>query len=71
MGDVAIDKAVDAIYKAVKANPRKHQHSIIHAYYPSEETLRKMSEVGIMVAAQASFIYVEADGYDLSLIHIS
>lgn len=64
MGDVAIDKAVDAIYKAVKANPRKHQHSIIHAYYPSEETLKKMSEVGIMVAAQASFIYVEADGYD-------
>lgn len=64
MGDVAIDKAVDAIYRAVKANPRKHQHSIIHAYYPSEEALKKMSEVGIMVAAQASFIYVEADGYD-------
>lgn len=64
MGDVAIDKAVDAINKAVKSNPRKHQHSIIHAYYPSEESLKKMREVGIMVAAQASFIYVEADGYD-------
>lgn len=64
MGDIAVDKAIDAIYKAVKSNPRKHQHSIIHAYYPSEEALRKMKEVKIMVAAQASFIYVEADGYD-------
>lgn len=64
MGDIAIKKAVDAIYKAVKANPRKHNHSIIHAYYPSDEVLRKMNEVDIKVAAQASFIYVEADGYD-------
>ena len=64
MGDIAIDKAIDAIYKAVKSNPRKHQHSIIHAYYPSKEALRKMKEAKIMVAAQASFIYVEADGYD-------
>lgn len=64
MGDVAIDKAVNAIYKAVKENPRKHQHSIIHAYYPTKETLEKMREAKIMVAAQASFIYVEADGYD-------
>lgn len=64
MGDVAIDRAVDAIYKAVKANPRKHEHYIIHAYYPTEEALKKMEEVGIMAAVQASFIYVEADGYD-------
>lgn len=64
MGDVAIEKAVDAIYKAVKSNPRKHNHSIIHAYYPTDEVLKKMKEVDIKVAAQASFIYVEADGYD-------
>ncbi len=64
MGDIAIDKAVDAMYKAIKANPRKHRHYIIHAYYPTEETLKKMSEVGIMVSVQGSFIYGEADGYD-------
>lgn len=64
MGDVAIERAVDAMYKAIKANPRKHRHYIIHAYYPNEETLKKMGEVGIMASVQGSFIYGEADGYD-------
>lgn len=64
MGDIAIEKAVDAIYKAVKANPRKHTHSIIHAYYPTKEALDKMAEVGIIAVLQGSFIYGEADGYD-------
>ena len=64
MGDIAIERAVDAMYKAIKANPRKHRHYIIHAYYPTEETLRKMAEVGILVSVQGSFIYGEADGYD-------
>jgi len=64
MGDIAIDKAVNAIYKAVKANPRRHRHYIIHAYYPTGEVLRKMNEVGIMASVQGSFIYGEADGYD-------
>lgn len=64
MGDVAIEKAVDAMYKAIKANPRQHRHYIIHAYYPNEETLKKMGEVGIMSSVQGSFIYGEADGYD-------
>ena len=64
MGDIAISKAVDAMYKAIKANPRPHRHYIIHAYYPTKETLKKMSEVGIMASVQGSFIYGEADGYD-------
>lgn len=67
MGDIAIEKAVDAMYKAIKANPRPHRHYIIHAYYPNEETLAKMSEVGIMASVQGSFIYGEADGYDAIL----
>lgn len=64
MGDIAIEKAVDAIYKAVMSNPRKHQHQIVHAYYPNEESLRKMQEAKIMVTVQPSFIYGEADGYE-------
>ena len=67
MGDVAIEKAVDAMYKAIKANPRPHRHHIIHAYYPTAETLSKMGEVGIMASVQGSFIYGEADGYDAIL----
>lgn len=67
MGDVAIEKAVNAMYKAIKANPRPHRHHIIHAYYPTAETLSKMGEVGIMASVQGSFIYGEADGYDAIL----
>lgn len=67
MGDVAIARAVDAIYSAVKANPRNHRHSIIHAYYPTGEVLRKMREAGILAVVQASFLYGEADGYDALL----
>lgn len=63
MGDIAIDAAVDAIYKAWKKDPREHRHHIIHAYYPSESALSKMKEAKIGVACQASFIYGEADGY--------
>lgn len=64
MGDIALEKAVDAIYSAVKANPRKHRHSVIHAYYPTRKALDKMREAGILAVAQASFLYGEADGYD-------
>lgn len=67
MGDIAIEKAVDAMYKAIKANPRPHKHYIIHAYYPTAEILAKMGEVGIMASVQGSFIYGEADGYDAIL----
>lgn len=67
MGDIAIQKAVDAMYKAIKANPRPHKHYIIHAYYPTAESLAKMAEVGIMASVQGSFIYGEADGYDAIL----
>lgn len=67
MGDVAIEKAVDAIYNAVKANPREHCHHIVHAYYPSENALKKIAEAKILVSAQGSFIYGEADGYDAIL----
>lgn len=67
MGDVAIERAVDAIYKAVKANPRTHRHSIIHAYYPTKEVLKKMAEAKILAALQTSFLYGEADGYDALL----
>lgn len=63
MGDIAIERAVDAIYKAVQANPRPHRHHIIHAYYPTEASMQKMAEVGILAACQASFIYGECDGY--------
>lgn len=63
MGDLAIDRAVDAIYKAYKKLPVKRQHHLIHCYYPTPESLAKMQEAGIMVSVQPAFTYGEADGY--------
>ncbi|WP_353097356.1 amidohydrolase [Tissierella praeacuta] len=63
MGDTAIEAAVNAIYKAYKDNPVIRRHQIIHAYYPTEDSLKKMREAGIIACIQGSFIYGEADGY--------
>lgn len=64
MGDIAVEAAVNAIYKAYKQNPVIRRHQIIHAYYPTEDSLDKMKEAGIIACIQGSFIYGEADGYD-------
>jgi len=63
MGDVAVRKATEAIYGAYKANPGDRRHQLIHCYYADAEVRRMMAEAGIIMAAQAAFIYNEADGY--------
>ncbi|MEG1548472.1 MAG: amidohydrolase [Clostridia bacterium] len=64
MGDVAIQKAVDAIYAAYKANPADRRHQLVHCYYPQADSMKKMAEAGMVMAAQPAFIYNEADGYE-------
>ncbi len=63
MGDVAVRKAAEAIYGAYKANPGDRRHQLIHCYYVDEDVRAMMAEAGIIMAAQAAFIYNEADGY--------
>ncbi len=63
MGDIAIEQAVDAIYEAYKDNPVFRRHQIIHAYYPTQDSLKKMREAKMIAAIQPAFIYNEADGY--------
>lgn len=63
MGDVAVQKAADAIYAAYRANPADRRHQLVHCYYPSGDVLNKMAEAGMILAAQPAFIYNEADGY--------
>ena len=64
MGDVACRRAAEAMYLAWKNNPADRRHQMIHCYYPDSETIRMMAEAGLIYAAQPSFIYNEADGYD-------
>jgi predicted amidohydrolase YtcJ len=63
MGDIAIQKAVDAIYKAHADNPGDRRHQLIHSYYPMQDSLNKMGEAKMIAAVQPAFIYGEADGY--------
>ncbi len=63
VGDIAQDKAVEAIYEAYRHNPAPRRHQIIHGYYPTDESLQRMREAGIIAALQPAFIYGEADGY--------
>lgn len=67
MGDTAIEAAVNAMYKAYEENPSERRHQLIHAYYPTDDTLDKMKKAGIIAAVQPAFIYNEADGYDTLL----
>ena len=63
MGDIAIEEAVNAIYEAYQANPVIRRHQIIHSYYPTKDSLKKMKEAKMIAAIQPAFIYNEADGY--------
>jgi len=63
MGDTAIEKAVNAMYQAHSANPQDRRHQVIHAYYPSLDSLDKMKLAKMVAAVQPAFIYGEADGY--------
>ena len=63
MGDIAIAKAVNAMYQAHVANPGDRRHQVIHAYYPSADSLDKMRQAKLVAAVQPAFIYGEADGY--------
>ncbi len=63
VGDVSQDAAVEAIWEACQADPRPHRHQVIHGYYPTEQSLQRMAEAGIIAAVQPSFTYGEADGY--------
>ena len=68
VGDVAQDLAVDAIFKAYLENQVRRRHQIIHGYYATPTTLRKMNDAAIIAALQPAFIYGEADGYN-DLLH--
>ena len=68
VGDVAQNLAVDAIHRAYTENPGRRRHQIIHGYYATPTTLRKMNDAGIIAALQPAFIYGEADGYN-DLLH--
>jgi predicted amidohydrolase YtcJ len=64
IGDRAIDIAMDAYEYAQKTSPRPDpRHQIIHCYFPSDEALQKIAELGVMVNTQPSFLYWLGDSF--------
>ncbi len=64
IGDRAIDMAMDAIEYAQMSRPRRDpRHQIVHCYFPSEEALRKVEELGVVVNTQTPFLYFLGDSY--------
>lgn len=64
IGDRGIDIAMNAYEHAQKTSPRPDpRHQIVHCYFPSENALRRIQKLGVMVNTQASFLYWLGDSF--------
>ncbi|MFZ1793713.1 MAG: amidohydrolase [Anaerolineae bacterium] len=62
IGDRAHHEGVLAFADVLaKSSRREHRHSMIHAYFASEESLRAMREFDITAVIQPTFVYYEGD----------
>jgi predicted amidohydrolase YtcJ len=64
IGDKAIDITIDAYENAQKTSPRPDpRHQIVHCYFPGEEALQKIVNLGVAVNTQAPFLYWLGDSF--------
>jgi predicted amidohydrolase YtcJ len=64
IGDKAIDITLDAYEHAQRSSPRNDpRHQIVHCYFPGEEALRKIVDLGVAVNTQAPFLYWLGDSF--------
>lgn len=62
-GDAATDMALDAIEKAMNANPRPDpRHRIEHSVLNSAEALQRQKDLGVVISTQPTLITAFADG---------
>ncbi len=62
-GDAALDMALDAIEKAMNANPRPDpRHRIEHSVLNTPDDLQREKDLGIVVSTQPTLITAFADG---------
>jgi hypothetical protein len=61
-GDAAVDMALDAIEKAMKANPRPDpRHRIEHSVLNTDKALQRTKELGVVISTQPTLIRAFAD----------
>ena len=64
IGDKAIDLTLDAYEYAQRSSPRPDpRHQIVHCYFPGEEALEKIIDLGVAVNTQAPFLYWLGDSF--------
>jgi hypothetical protein len=62
-GDAAVDMALDAIEKAMNANPRPDpRHRIEHSVLNTDKALQREKDLGIVISTQPTLITAFADG---------
>jgi predicted amidohydrolase YtcJ len=62
IGDAAVDMALDAIEKAMNANPRSDpRHRLEHAVLNTDQALQRTKDLGVVVSTQPQFIRLLAD----------
>ena len=69
IGDAAVESTVDALARAIDANPRAdHRHYLHHlTILPRPETLQKMVDYGIGLCSQPNFTLTLHPWYEASL----
>ncbi|MGD2201034.1 MAG: amidohydrolase [Candidatus Bathyarchaeota archaeon] len=64
IGNKAIDTAMGAYEYAQSTSPRPDpRHQIVHCYFPSEDALQKIMDLGVVVNTQAPFLYWLGDSF--------
>ena len=62
VGDAALDMALDAIEKAMNANPRPDpRHRIEHSVLNSDKALQRTKDLGVVISTQPTLIRAFAD----------
>ena len=62
VGDLAVDTMLDAFEAAQKEHPRPDpRHRIEHAMLPSNSSLRRIKQAGVVISTHPQFIYAWGD----------
>ncbi len=61
-GDAGVDAVLDAFEAAQRQWPRPDpRHTLIHAYFPTPETARRVASLGVLIDTQPAWFYKDTD----------
>lgn len=61
-GDAGVDAVLDAVEAANEDSPiKERRYTLIHAYFPDEETAKRAARLGVCVDTQPAWLYKDGD----------